>query len=250
MDNFREQAAKKLRAETPKDERKQSLDDLKSNPEYWETRQSNIEHRQDEEVIDDGLGVFYKSKTLYHGSSHEGISKFDSAEEDTVGSGVYMTPAPADAIVYARESAQGHEDKNPIIYETRVENIKFLDLRSTKNLKKILPGYKDLLLQLQREYSIKKPSGDMAEDILNEVVLNNLTNAINNIDKDKVDNTNIRDVTKGFGQIFSKYVTSLGYEGIIATERGDREDSFDHDVTTYLVIEPERARIIQEHKVI
>src|SRR3989338_10655647 len=153
---FRDELAKEIK-ETPKEGRPEILEKAKETPEYWQARTEKIKERQDEEEIDDGLGVLVKKKTIYHGSGISGIEKFDKAEEDTVGSGVYFTSEAKDAIGYARlrskreryeQRADGkpvNKDSKPVIYESSVDNIKLCDLRKDENVKKILDGFKKIL---------------------------------------------------------------------------------------------------------
>src|SRR3989344_4663872 len=163
---IRDELAKKVK-ESPKEERGEILDAAKGTQEYWQTRGEKIKERQDEEEIDNGLGILMKKKTLYHGSGIGGIKTFNRAEEDTVGSGIYFTSEAKDAIGYARirserernpqraDGAPVIEDSVPTIYESSVENMKLLDLRKDENVKNILDGFKQILREESKKPDLK-----------------------------------------------------------------------------------------------
>src|SRR3989304_7265554 len=149
---FRDELAKEIQ-DAPKDERKEILEKAKQAPEYWQARGEKIGERQNEEEIDDGLGILLKKKTLYHGSGTSGIEVFNEAEEDTVGSGVYFTSEAKAAIGYARIRAG--INGNPVIYEASVEDIKLLDLRKKENVQKVLTSLRPKLEQKLSDPQLK-----------------------------------------------------------------------------------------------
>ncbi len=231
----RDNLAKEIK-KTPKEERGEVLEKEKETAEYWQARTEKAKERQDEEEADDGLGILVKQKTLYHGSGTGGIEQFDKAEEDTVGSGIYFTSEAKDAIGYARRRARRKENASPVIYESLVEDMKLLDLRKNKNVKKILAGFKRVL-----QDKLKEP--DLTWNY--EAVLKR---AIKSIDAGEVGAGNLREATFSTGQTFSDYVKSLGYEGLVTLEGGEGEDIEDHD--TYLIFDSEKIKINQEHKIL
>ena len=191
---------------------------------------------KEEEKTEDGLGIMVKRKTLYHGSATTGINKFTQAEEDTVGSGIYFTSEAKDAIGYARRRSRSRKDSSPIVYETSVENVKLLDLRQDDNVHKILDGFKQLLADRLKEPDLRWNVQEV------------LQNAVNAINQNKVGAGNLREVTFGTGKMFSEYVNGLGYDGLVAIEGGEGEDIGSHD--TYLLFEPEKIKIKEEHKIL
>jgi hypothetical protein len=232
---FRDELTEEIK-KAPEEERKNILDKAKEKPEYWQARTEKIKERQDEEEIDDGIGVLVKKKTLYHGSGTSGTRTFNKAEEDTVGSGIYFTSEAKDAIGYARRRSHGKEGASPTIYESSIENMKLLDLRKTENVKKVLEGFKEVLRDKTKEPDLKWNY---------KAVLRRAVEAIN---AGKVGAGNLREVTFGTGWMFSDYVKSLGYEGLVTLESGEGEDVGNHD--TYLIFDPEKAKINQEHKIL
>lgn len=247
--SFRDNLAKKV-AEAPKEERKEILVQAKETPEYWQARTEKIRERQDEIEIDEGLGVLVKRKTIYHGSGISGITKFDKAEEDTVGGGVYFTSEAKDAIGYAKirsererypQRADGKPviaDSVPVIYESSVENIKLCDLRKSENVKKILDSFKQVL-----ETKMNEPSDDKMENYWRK---KSLQRVIDVIDEGKIGAGNLREIAFSTGSTFSNYIQSLGYEGLITFEGGERGNG-NHD--TYLIFDPEKVIINQEQKI-
>ncbi len=241
---YRDELSKEIK-ESPKDERKEILGKAKKTPEYWQARTEKIKERQDEEEIDGGLGVLAKKKTIYHGSGMSGIKKFDKAEEDTVGSGIYFTSEAKDAIGYARlraerERRRKDEKKNekaePIIYESSVENMKLCDLRKDENVKKILDGFRKVCIE-----EIKKYENDPRW-----YIRGGLVRTIEIINDGKTDAGSIKEVAQSNGQIFSDYIKSLGYEGLITFEGGEGGNG-NHD--TYLIFDSDKVKINQEHNI-
>jgi len=243
---FREELAKEIK-DAPKEERKEILEQAKETPEYWQARGEKIKERQDEEEIDDGLGILIKKKTLYHGSGISGIESFNKAEEDTVGSGIYFTSEAKDAIGYARlrserekntqraDGAPVIENSVPTIYESSIEDIKLCDLRKDENVKKVLGGFREVLNE-----ELKKPD-------LKWFIHGSLERTIETLDSGKIGAGNLKEITQSNGQLFSDYIKSLGYEGLITFEGGEGGNGNHH---TYLIFDPEKAKINRENKIL
>src|SRR3989344_6039344 len=128
-DIYRDNLAEAIKG-APKEDRKDVLDRVKEDPEYWDARNKKVEAGQDEEPINDGMGVFVKNRTLYHGSATPEIKKegkFKKAVESTVGEGVYLTSQTKDAIGYAHtrigSNPYGKAETEPTIYETSIESL-------------------------------------------------------------------------------------------------------------------------------
>ena len=241
---FRDELAKKI-IETPKNEREEILAQAKQTPEYWQARSDKIHERENEEEIDGGLGVLVKRKTLYHGSGTSGIKRFDEAEDDTVGSGIYFTSEANAAIGYAIRRSKRERDPHeaykfdansvPTIYESSVESMRLLDLRKDDNVKKILGGFKQFIRE-----KLKDPE-------LPYIVSMGIGFIIEKIDSGKIGAGNLKDVAQSQGPMFTDYCKSLGYEGLITFEGGEGEDVGNHD--TYVIFDPERAKIVQEQNI-
>jgi hypothetical protein len=246
LQQFRDKLAKDIK-EAPREERKGILEKEKEEPEYWQARTKKIKERQVEEITDDGLGVLVKKKTLYHGSGRSGIKIFNKAEEDTVGSGVYLTSEAKDAIGYARLRSERERSANKAggssvvensvstIYEASIENMKLCDLREDKNVKIILDGFKKFVKE-----KLKNPD-------LKWFLRGALERIIETIDSGKIRAGNLKYIAQTNGQLFSDYIKSLGYDGLIILEGGEGGNG-NHD--TYLIFDPEKVKINQEHKIL
>ena len=201
---------------------------------------------ENESKIDNGLGILIKKKTLYHGSNIIGIKTFHKAEEDTVGSGIYFTSEPKDAIGYAkirserRRNSMSHvspedQDSVPVIYESLIENVKMCDLRVDENIKKVLIGFRKIL----KEEIIKSDIEWFRRGSLEQ--------AIEKIDGRKIGAGNLKEIAQSNGKLFSGYIKSLGYDGLIVLEGGEGENG-NHD--TYLIFDTEKVKINQERKIL
>lgn len=183
-------------------------------------------------VMEQSPDVFIKNKILYHGSGQSGIESFNQAEEDTVGSGVYFTSEMKDAAGYAKRRARRYKEGLPVLYEANIENVKLLDLRKDENVKMVLEKFKAVL-----EKELASPNLKWNYETI-------LRNSIEAINAGKIGADNLRDVTFGLGKVFSNFLKTLGYDGLMAVEGGEGEDVGRHD--TYLIFDPEKIRIINE----
>ncbi len=186
------------------------------------------------ESINDGLGILLHRKILYHGSNTAGIEKFNPAEEDTVGSGLYLTSLAEDATKYARYRAEQRKG-NPVLYESQVENLRLLDLRDDANIKKILPGFRNILQAELEGHNLAWPKQAT------------LTAALEKIDSGAVGAGNLREVAWSHGSAWTEYVKSLGYEGLVTYEGGEGPHASNHE--SYIIFDPQKAQIIKEQQV-
>lgn len=240
--DFRKDLAVRL-SETPKGGRETILTNAKTDAEYWRTRGEKIHSVQDEVPTEDGLGVTVKNKHLYHGSCRDDIKDFAPSEETTVGDGVYFTSEPRDAIGYARTRAKGRKhfhlegykkETTPVIYETLVEDLRLLDLRKLENVQRILPEFRAKLREVVQ---------DSKTPLMLQLALRDAIQAINT---GKVGPGSIKLIAVNHPALFTEYVQSLGYDGLITYEGGEGEVK-NHD--TYLIFDPKKARIIQRQNI-
>lgn len=188
-----------------------------------------------ETPTEDGLGFLITRKVLYHGSGTSGIEKFNAAEDDTVGSGLYFTSKPEDALGYAQGRAEQRKTESPVLYESEVENIKVIDLRKDENVKAVLPGFKEIL-----ESKLQDPEIGWARQ-------GTLQEAIAKINTGAVGGGNLREIAWSHGTDWTDYIKSLGYDGLITNEGGEGGYVGNHD--SYVIFDPEKAKIIKEEKV-
>ncbi|MDO8505900.1 MAG: hypothetical protein Q7S48_04985 [bacterium] len=233
---YRQQLAAELKA-APKENQRDILDKAQQDPEYWQSKSERAIKNQEETSTDDCLGVFIKHKTLYHGTGITNIKIFKPAEETTVGEGVYLTSQAKGAIGYSIDRSKG-TDKEPHIYETVVENVKLLDLRNDANVQQIVPGFRILINSKLAQVTDKDPW----------YVKHGLLGILDEIDGNKVKVGWLKLIAQSEGKLFSEYVQSLGYDGLIAIEGGESEHTEDHD--TYLIFDPEKIKIKGEHKIV
>lgn len=178
------------------------------------------------------LDIFVKRKILYHGSATSGISRFNHAEEDTVGSGIYFTSSEKSAAEYARNRAEGKTNEQ-IVYKVLVEDLRLANLTTDENAKKILMGYIPILRQKVKDHADKW------------YVVEGALRSIEAVNADKAGAGKVKNATFGTGEWFSEYLSSLGYDGLIALEGGEKGVGA-HD--SYVIFNPEKVKILQEQK--
>lgn len=233
LGGYRENLAKEL-TDVGKSERPKILDEAKEKAGYWQARFLGLKERQGEEKVDGGLGIFLRRKTLYHGSFKPDIDRLDKAENTTVGTGVYFTPEPKDAIGYARRRS-GSREGVPTIYEVVVENVKLVDLRDDNNVRAVLRDFKDVLVNKLGEPNLRWNYEEM------------LRRAVSAIDSNKAGVGNLREVAFSTGDLFSDYLATQGYHGLVTFEGGEG-DVGNHE--TYLIFDPDKVKTSQRHKVV
>ncbi len=236
-EDFREELAKNIES-APKEERRGILAKAQETSDYWQARQEKITPTQEEEIINNGLGVLLKKKILYHGSATNDIDVFKGAEETTVGEGVYFTSTAKEAIGYAKGRSQQRKGE-PILYEASVENLKLVDLRNNENVKRIFEGFLPTVVERLEKANADEKAPWYATQGLEE--------EIKTIQSGKLHRGNIREVVFHDGAEFTKYLQSLGYDGLITLEGGEGDYVGHHD--TYLIFNPEKAKISRSNKI-
>lgn len=71
---------------------------------------------------------------LYHGSPISGLTNLNTAEETTLGQGLYLTSDQKAGLGYALRRAKGRRDAIPTVYEVEVKNMRLADFREPKTL--------------------------------------------------------------------------------------------------------------------
>ena len=195
---------------------------------------SQKENELEKEESND-LDLFIKKRKLYHGSATKNIRNFNKAGETTVGLGVYLTSNAEDALGYARarnSDENNNKNLNLNIYHASIKNIKILDLTKQNNIEKILQGFK-IVLQKRLE---KKDLGWLDEASISE--------AIESIDSKTINNGNLKNVVNLVQEMFTTYIESLGYDGLVTYEGGEKYHNRNHD--TYLIFDPQKVKIEKE----
>jgi len=182
-------------------------------------------------TVKERLDLFIKNKILYHGSTVRGITSFNPAEEDTIGSGVYFTSEEKDAQGYALRRAKGRGG-SPVVYKVEVENIKLANLTEDENVTEIMKGFKDILV------------GKITPN-LKWYELETIARSVQAIENGRIHAGNLREVTFNYTKTFSEYLKGLGYDGLVAIEGGEGDEIGRHD--SYVIFNPEKAKILDEH---
>lgn len=248
---YRKELSEQLKAAKGED-RKEKLDKAKERPQYWHARDEKLKERQGEEPIEgDEHGVFVKNKMLYHGSGTHSIESFTDADAASLGSGLYLTSEAKDAIGYAHARKR---DEGSIIYETMIQNMKFLDLRNQESVFWVMDSFKSLLekkLETLSAANIKGDYPDAMKEMLHKSIKRTYEKAIKKIQDRTFRPDRLREIVLdcgvGLNTLFSDHIQSLGYDGLIAPD-GEPPAVQNHD--TYLVFDPKKVNKVQEHKIV
>lgn len=185
-------------------------------------------------MIRDNLAVIVAdAEPIYHGSGTSGIRQFREADEDTIGKGAYFTSEAVSAEGYAKGRARQTKGM-PVVYSVCAEGLKFLDLRDRNTLDVVMDGFTEIL-------------GKRLKEPLKWNVRAATERAIDAIRKRDYTSGSIRNVTWSHCELFSRYLQSLGYDGLIAYEGGEGNYVRNHD--TWLVFSPSHLRVIAERTV-
>ena len=175
---------------------------------------------------------------LFHGSATPEIRELRVAEEDTVGSGVYFTPDFQSALGYAITRAGNivggryYNGEVPIVYEAAV-GCRFVDLRDQYTLDLVFDGYVNVLKN--------KLEGVPNQDWLRKRVL---SKSIERIQTRQYSPGCIQHVTRSNGQMFSNYLRSSGFDGLIGEEGGE---AYVGDHESWVVFDPAKPKITKEN---
>jgi hypothetical protein len=193
---------------------------------------------------DDGLGLRYPTMTLYHGSAASGITEFLPAEDTTFGDGLYATSMPDQAFGYAVKRADPRSKvgntilaaaSDPVVYELEVTDSAFLDLRNPENSATTFAGYGTYLEQW---LTTDQGNTDMIyADIVAKIV---------HIIRQSSGGSplNPKDILHQTSGLFTDYVTSMAYDGVIALEGGEGGYTANHD--SWVIMKPTTARVTNQ----
>ncbi|MCY4576990.1 MAG: hypothetical protein OXB96_00960 [Candidatus Kaiserbacteria bacterium] len=233
------------------DERREAVKKVREMPEYWRARAQKMRKLDGryEEMSDDWLEVFVRNKTLYHGSYTEGITHFEPAAQTFFGQGVYLTPEARDAIGYAFDRSHstlpehGGEETAPVLYEVNIKNMKMLDLQWDENLSVVAERFFKWYTEGVQDGSVEED-----EDVLTAYRGSNIRE-----DARDVFQVLLRGNNSAATALFTHYVRSLGYDGIIskrALSNKETPSAYNNigDHVAYLIFDPEHVHIQQEQK--
>jgi hypothetical protein len=201
--------------------------------EEFEGKQSE----ENEEAINNGLGILVHKKFLFHGSSRPNIESFIPAEETTVGEGVYLTSSSEDATGYAhgRVYKRQHQERViPTLYRCEITEVRLLDLRNDENVVEIMKQFREVLISELRSAEVKA-----------WYVLNSINDAIELIDQNKINSGNVQYIARPSSQLFTNFIKSLGYDGLITWEGGEPGHFANHE--TYVIFDPSKVSITEKN---
>ncbi|MEK6917632.1 MAG: hypothetical protein AABW51_01670 [Nanoarchaeota archaeon] len=170
---------------------------------------------------------------LYHGSGELGIRVFRKAYDDTIGEGIYLTSDIESAEGYAKLRSQN--TKTPVVYSVSVDGLNFLDFREIKTLDIVMASFLEVLtdkLKHAKKWYVVASTKKAIEDIRNK----------------KYIKSGIKEITFSHGDIFSRHIESLGYDGLLALEGGEGKYRKIHD--SWVVHNPSKVNFIGERKIV
>lgn len=207
----------------------------------------------------DGMTINADGVALFHGSAIPGIKDFMPAQACTFGEGIYCTSMLERAEGYARHRAErgydGELDFNreydmpevfsPVVYAFKASGLRLLDLRTNEKIADFLPVWQ-AYLSSGREQILEEMYG-MAEEGAKAAFRRMLPKQIDRILGTDPNGRVCRDDLLGNGgplnTIFSRFVGSLGFDGVVGTERAEF-DMGEHD--SYVIFDPKRLDLVQE----
>lgn len=178
---------------------------------------------------------------LFHGTKVSGVKAFNTAEETTLGNGLYLTSSRESATGYA--IVRSKIPFNPIVYEVEIENMNILNLTTALSL--------DSFAQLLRQ-EINKLRNELASKNLPETRKVTWAN-IYRKSLEQIDNKRYscaKDLSWHYQDQIPIMLSRLGYDGLMSLEGGESGNGItigDHD--TYVIFEPKRGNVISEQQV-
>lgn len=182
-----------------------------------------IEHFAfEDEPTPDGLGFFVHEKNLFHTPRHP-------SQPISAKSSLYFVPEEKIAIHYAKTK---FSPIHPVIASVKIQNLKLLDFRNKENLKVFLVGFRNHL-----SFRLENEKLNWLEEIAVKTALENTNPA-------QVSKGHVTELIDSLGMNFKSYCKSLGYDGLIAYDGGEKVGINHHD--TYLIFDPNQIRILKE----
>lgn len=175
---------------------------------------------------------------LFHGTPSSSITAFKKGIEDTLGTGIYFTSERKKAEGYAVKRTCS--DGVPFVYEARAPYAKFLDLRDAQTLAFVLEGYVGFANKwLEKKYPEEEITNANIRFSRN-MLARKIKRITERIKEGKCSVGNIRTVSYEIPYLWTEYIQSLGYEGLIGLEGGE-DNIGNHD--SWLVFDPEKTLV-------
>ena len=210
-----------------------------------------------------------ENQLLFHGSGIPNIKVFRPALDKTFGEGLYLTSdrdrAESYGIFrtvteYGGEFEPASDTPVPQTFEATCYkfevNGRYLDLRTEKAMKAILPLWQEYLRDdkdnILTKYKIEVEKMDIHDDwkeLLVKGMDEQIEKIINN-KSEKINRNSFLEPNSYLNTIFTEYLQSQGFDGLVAIEGTDKQG----DLTTlpgnsWVVFEPTQARLVKEYKV-
>ena len=177
--------------------------------------------------------VILEEKILYHGSRSDSIDSFNTAEESTVGAGLYLTSDLDSARNYAVVRSRGNETAAPTIYKVEVKNLKLADLRNKQGVKQFSAVMLNRLLEMKKDSTLNWLQREIIQGTIDKIVKN--------------DYISLNYLVRGHQNTVTNLLRERGFDGLIALEGGEGEETKVHD--SYVVFDPEKVDIQSKEKV-
>ncbi|MBI1833202.1 MAG: hypothetical protein HYR90_00025 [Candidatus Andersenbacteria bacterium] len=186
--------------------------------------------------VDDGRGLHIEKMYLYHGSATPAIDVLRKADDTTIGNGLYLTDASS-AARYADVRATDYKVEPRVVYEVKVTDAKFFDIRKKENMDWLLPKLKGALSVELKETEAFTVIGALREAMIT-------------ITTGNVDPGSFKMIARQVGHVVKDVLQAEGYDGLIGTEGGESGGSgsagFNHD--SYVYFSPEELTITEEKR--
>lgn len=206
-------------------------------------------------------GFHIKDTNLYYGSDIVDLSELRHAQATTIGWGVYLTStfnaARSYALVRGLDKNRGSvSELSAAVYKVNLKDLEIVNLFSKDALKDFSKLYVEYLIKILKE---RKATGQGDEDALVFYLTNRgLQRRIKDIQLVKV--PNLKHLGKGFGggKFVTSYLSSLGYDGLMAFEGGEYADYLKDEETntinvgkhdSYVIFDPAKLKVVGEERV-
>lgn len=185
--------------------------------------------------INGGKGLHIEKMYLYHGSATPAIDVLKTADETTIGNGLYLTDASS-AARYADIRAMDNKVEPRVVYEVEVTDANFFDIRKKENMDWLLPKLKGALSAKLKETETFNVMGALREAMIT-------------ITKGNVDPGSFKMIARQVGHVVRDVLQAEGYGGLIGSEGGESGRGiagFNHD--SYVYFAPEKLTITEEKR--
>lgn len=184
--------------------------------------------------------IHVNKMSLYHGSPIAGITAFEEADQQTIGRGIYFTPARETAHGYARE--RNKVGTSPTVYQAEASDLDIADLRTRQAQEQFAKLFKQSLLNW--EQNVLPNLQGLPEEVIRMVKEERkkaIADLIQKIDSNSF--LHLRDLAFGWGDLVSKTLADVGYKGLMSVEGEPPKIDF-HD--SIVIFDPRDVKIVNQ----